>query len=352
MSQTPFEVLQTMHAEISHVVSPVYLVGGCVRDACIGIKPHDFDGATPLLPQEVQDCVRAAGRRAYLVGKRFGTIGFKALGQHVEITTFRDERYQANSRKPDVSFVGDLITDLSRRDFTINALAYDGSLIDPFGGQSDLNNRILRCVGNPTERFCEDPLRMVRGARFAAQLNLSVERRTKSAMTTQAGQILTVPIERIMIEIDKLLNLQELKECTYGVALLHETHLLSYLMPELSAWNSERLTNSFERQVYHLAGVIDEYGCDRAVSSHLVSHAQKHLRKDLRLLALLTLIFGGVVDDCWMTEVGCSSNRNALQSMLNRHLDRWGRSLRISNDRIAVLQQYARLCDPFAWRIS
>ena len=119
--------------EVEATVSPVYLVGGSVRDIILGKNPKDYDFCTPLTPDEIETKVKAAGRRAYLTGKRFGTVGFKCRGQFIEVTTFRSEKYTAGSRKPEVEFVTSLEADLSRRDLTINAIALkDGKLYDPY----------------------------------------------------------------------------------------------------------------------------------------------------------------------------------------------------------------------------
>ena len=144
------------------------MVGGSVRDRLLGQEPKDYDFATPLTPDEIEAVVRAHGRKPYLVGKRFGTVGFKVDGHMVEVTTFRSEKYKSGSRKPEVAFVTDINADLSRRDFTINAIALlpDGSLCDPHGGTEDIRKHVVRCVGKPKDRFTEDPLRLLRMCRF------------------------------------------------------------------------------------------------------------------------------------------------------------------------------------------
>lgn len=141
-----------MIEKVEKIISTVYLVGGACRDKLLGKEPKDFDFATALSPEKVEKAIRKAGKKPYLVGKKFGTIGMKLDGQMVEITTFRNETYEKGNRKPTVSFVRDITADLSRRDFTINAMAIrENKLIDPFDGQSDLIRRIIRCVGKPTQ---------------------------------------------------------------------------------------------------------------------------------------------------------------------------------------------------------
>ena len=164
------ETTAGLFAKVEQILTPVYLVGGSVRSSLLGQPPSDYDFTTPLAPDEIEAAVRRAGHKAYTIGKRFGTIGFKLDGHFIEVTTFRSERYHAGSRRPDVTFIGDITHDLSRRDFTINAMAIapGGRLIDPFGGYDDLKNRLLRTVNKPFDRYNEDPLRMLRAARFVS----------------------------------------------------------------------------------------------------------------------------------------------------------------------------------------
>src|SRR5439155_11013204 len=152
----------------------LYLVGGSVRDELLGRATHDLDFATSATPDLSRDILAAAHPDAlYSVGEKFGTVGAAFDTVNVEVTTFRGETYQAGSRKPDVRYGLTLEDDLARRDFTINAMARDLStaeLIDPFGGRADLDFRLIRAVGDPVVRFAEDPLRLLRAIRFAAQL--------------------------------------------------------------------------------------------------------------------------------------------------------------------------------------
>ena len=228
--------MENIIKEIEKVITPVYLVGGCLRDYLLKQMPHDFDCACPLLPDEIENAIRKAGRKPYLVGKRFGTIGFKVGTEtgyeYVEVTTFRNEQYKEGSRKPEVSFVKDITADLSRRDFTINALALrDGNLIDPFNGQEDLKNGIIKAVGQPSHRFKEDPLRMLRACRFSSQLNFIIEEKTFEAIKQLNYKILEVSKERWMIELDKLL-MTDIP--SIGLSCLMESRLLNFMIPELA----------------------------------------------------------------------------------------------------------------------
>ena len=219
-------------SEVEKIVSPVYLVGGCVRDHLLGLTPKDWDLTTPLLPEDIENRIRAIKRRPYLTGKRFGTIGVKIDGQLVEITTFRSETYISGSRKPQVQFVQALESDLSRRDFTINAMAIgqDGVVYDPFNGKMDLDAGILRCVGKANERLKEDPLRLLRTARFASQLGFAVDEEAEDMCKQLNYKILEVSKERWVMELDKLLMG---KYVAHGLNFLARTEILRYILPEL-----------------------------------------------------------------------------------------------------------------------
>lgn len=227
--------LAVYHA-VAEIISPVYLVGGAVRDIQRGGAPKDWDMATPLLPDEVEKLLRAAGRKPYLVGKKFGTVGAKfcvdGVWHYVELTTFRAEKYREGCRKPDVTYVADITADLSRRDFTVNAMALRGAkLIDPFNGAGDLSIGLLRAVGTPSHRFREDPLRILRLARFCAQFSFAVEETTRKHAKDLSHKILSVSRERWTQELDKLLVCDDVR---LGLFALKETRLLNFMLPELA----------------------------------------------------------------------------------------------------------------------
>jgi putative nucleotidyltransferase with HDIG domain len=251
-----------MVEEIEAVVTPVYQVGGSVRDELLGIEPKDFDFTTPLSPDEVEAMVRAAGKHPYLIGKKFGTVGFKAASQMVEVTTFRQEAYEPGNRKPHVEFVTDITADLSRRDFTINAIAKRGSrYIDPFGGRLDLLEKSIKCVGLPKDRYKEDPLRMLRAARFASQLGFSVEANTEAYAGKMAHKILEVSRERWMIELDKLLMTER---PSVGLDFLARTRLINFMIPELSlqvGYDQNNPHHAYTLWV-HTLGVVDRSPCE------------------------------------------------------------------------------------------
>lgn len=225
--------------------SPVYLVGGSVRDTLLGLTPKDLDFCTPLLPDEVEKRIISKGYNAYTIGKKYGTIGMKLPlekggFEFIEITTFRGEEYDqqtknslAKSRKPTVHFVTELQEDLSRRDFTINAMAMDslGIIYDYCDGQKDLQNGILKSVGNPKIRFKEDPLRILRALRFAAKYDFTIESKTWDHMQKQKTALLRVSKERWVVELDKILSVKNL---TNGLQLLMDSGVLGVVIPELA----------------------------------------------------------------------------------------------------------------------
>ncbi len=229
LPQHAAEVFQKIH----ELLGLSYLVGGCVRDVLHGRDPDDMDFASPLLPEEIEARIQAAGIKTFSLGKRFGTIGFKMQGHQVEVTTFRTEKYDGRSRNPKVEFVDDVSADLARRDFTINAIAMriDGTLVDPFGGVADLEQRLIRAVGNPGDRYYEDPLRMLRAGRFAAQLGFAIEDQTIRSADHHADRILSVSKPRWVSELDKLLTGSH---ADAGLRYMAHTNLLTYMLPELA----------------------------------------------------------------------------------------------------------------------
>ena len=205
-----------------------YAVGGCVRDACLGLTPHDYDLCTSALPEQTETVF--SGFSLVLAGKKHGTVGVITEGGVVEITTFRTEGDYRDSRHPEwVEFVSDIEKDLARRDFTVNAMAYSPTrgFADPFGGQEDLKNGILRAVGAPELRFTEDALRIARGVRFAVRYHLTPEKDTEKAMLRLAPRLKKIAAERIFDELCKLLPL--MKEGDF----LRFAPILGEIIPEL-----------------------------------------------------------------------------------------------------------------------
>ena len=213
----------------------LWLVGGALRDRLLGRKDVDQDYATDALPDDVEEIAAALGANYTSVGKRFGTIGVLVESHWSEITTFRGDSYTAGTRWPDVSFGTSIDEDLARRDFTVNALAEDaftGEWLDLFGGRQDLDRRLIRAVGEPAIRFREDPLRILRGIRFASQLDFEVERGTQDGMEATVALLTTLSQERVTTEIDKLLQGANPER---GLELLRETGGLDMVLPELAS---------------------------------------------------------------------------------------------------------------------
>lgn len=181
-----------------------YLVGGCVRDMIMGRRIHDWDITTDATAEETMTVFR----KTVPTGIKYGTVTVIASGTKAEVTTFRADGSYADSRHPEqVSFVKELKDDLSRRDFTVNAMAMDakGQITDLFGGRNDIENKILRCVGEPEKRFSEDALRMLRAVRFSAQLGFAIEEKTEKAMAVLGENIATLSAERVLEETVKIL---------------------------------------------------------------------------------------------------------------------------------------------------
>jgi tRNA nucleotidyltransferase (CCA-adding enzyme) len=214
----------------------VFLVGGCVRDMVRGVPPKDFDVATSARPEQVQD----AFKKVIPTGIQHGTVTVLMGGHHVEVTTFRSEGDYHDGRRPStVSFETDINEDLSRRDFTINAMAYDPisrDLVDPFGGQEDLKAHVIRCVRDAHERFSEDGLRALRAVRFAAVLGFTIEPATLEAIPPTLPVFRKVALERVREEFVKTLLTPRAES---GLTLLADTGLLDVFLPELARADAE-----------------------------------------------------------------------------------------------------------------
>ena len=204
-----------------------YAVGGCVRDSILARKPDDWDITTSATPQEVKSCFR----RTIDTGIEHGTVTVMLEDDGFEVTTYRLDGEYTDGRHPDkVTFTPNLVDDLMRRDFTINAMAYnpDAGLVDLYGGMRDLQRKVIRCVGNPDERFEEDALRVMRAVRFAAQLGFTIEPATREAMRRHAPQLKKISAERIRIELMKLLASPHPEK----VWDLYELGITAVIMPE------------------------------------------------------------------------------------------------------------------------
>jgi len=241
----------------------LYLVGGGVRDLLLGKNLEDpavdLDFATDAVPAQTTKVLRGWAHPLYLVGVRFGTVGARRDGRDLEITTFREEVYAEEHRKPSVTFGRDLRTDLSRRDFTVNAMAVrlpDGEFVDPFGGVKDLAAKRIDTPLDPEIAFSDDPLRMLRAARFASQLELTPAPRVVQAISDMRQRLAIVSAERIGDELAKLLTSSS---PAIGLELLVRTGLAEEFLPELSALQLEQDPVHKHKDVFHhTLAVIDK----------------------------------------------------------------------------------------------
>src|SRR6266508_2224433 len=215
----------------------LYLVGGTVRDALLDRASPDVDLTTDASPDQILAVVRARGwdDGVWLQGVRYGTVGVRKGDFRLEITTFRSDVYREESRKPEVTFGRTITDDLARRDFTVNAMAVrlpDGQFVDPYGGLADLAARRLRTPSSPAVSFEDDPLRMLRAARFAAQLELAPTKETLSGIAERHARLAIVSRERIRDELTKLLLGRAPGK---GLGIVVQTGLAEEFLPELPA---------------------------------------------------------------------------------------------------------------------
>jgi poly(A) polymerase len=259
------------------------LVGGSVRDAMLGRLGNDLDFTTNALPDEVLRILRGWAESIWEVGIRFGTVGAVKDGYQLEITTYRAESYDNDSRKPVVSFGDTLAQDLVRRDFTINAMAITLptiEFVDLHGGATDLAAGVIRTPGTPEQSFGDDPLRMMRAARFASQLEFTVDPIAVQAMTEMAARLEIVSPERVRDELSRLLLGDDPRR---GLQLMVDTRLTQHVLPELPALALEIDEHHRHKDVYEHSLVVLEQAID------LESAHKPMMNPDLilRLAALL-----------------------------------------------------------------
>ncbi|WP_411374836.1 CCA tRNA nucleotidyltransferase [Arthrobacter sp. MPF02] len=235
------------------------LVGGPVRDLFLGRNSPDLDFTTDATPDQTVALIKKWADNFWEIGRAFGTIGMRKDGFQIEITTYRAEAYDPESRKPVVAFGSSLTDDLLRRDFTINAMALklpSMELVDPFGGVRDLHSYVLATPGAPEASFSDDPLRMMRAARFAAQLGVSVHDDVREAMTRMAERISIISAERVRDELVKLISGAHPRT---GVDLLVDTGLADHVLPEVSALRLESDEHHRHKDVYqHSLQVLEQ----------------------------------------------------------------------------------------------
>lgn len=237
----------------------IALVGGPVRDAFLGRRSADLDFATSARPEETENLLAQWGDAVWDIGRAFGTIGARRGDVIVEVTTYRTESYDPDSRKPEVSYGDTLEGDLSRRDFRLNAMAVrlpDLTFVDPFGGLADLAEGVLRTPASAEQSFSDDPLRMMRACRFAAQLGVDVAPEVMSAMSALAGRLEIVSAERVQAELVKMLMAPAPRR---GLELMVETGLADVVLPELPAMQLEIDEHHRHKDVYaHSLTVLDQ----------------------------------------------------------------------------------------------
>ena len=250
-----------------------YIVGGCIRDSLLDKTPHDWDICTSADPGVVLDLMAEHGIKTIKTGLQHGTVTAAMDGGSYEITTFRVDGEYTDNRRPDhVEFVSDICEDLSRRDFTINAMAYSEwyGLVDPWGGYGDLDIKLIRCVRNPDDRFREDALRILRALRFASTYGFNIEEKTAAAIHRNKDLLKNISAERIRDELCKML-------CGKGVLdiLLEYSDVMAVIVPELEPCIGFEQNNRFHRYtVYeHIAHAVAFYkGTDISTNMALLLH--------------------------------------------------------------------------------
>jgi poly(A) polymerase len=312
------------------------LVGGPVRDAFLGRAVNDLDFTTDATPDEILSVVKPIAEAHWDIGRAFGTIGAKVAGETVEITTYRADAYDGDSRKPEVVFGSSLADDLGRRDFTVNSLALrlpKLELVDPSGGVEDLLAKTLRTPAPPERSFGDDPLRMLRAARFSAQLGFEVEEGTREAMTTLAEEIDRISAERVRDELSKLLLTDA---PTGGIRLLVESGLAERVIPEIPALRLEVDEHHHHKDVYEHSLTVLEQAIDYEVSRGNLDSPDLVVRlaalmHDIGKPATRRLEKGGVVSFHHHDVVGAKLARKRL------------RALRFDNDTIAAVARLIEL---------
>jgi poly(A) polymerase len=252
-------VVDELGARFAEAGEEIALVGGPVRDAMLGRLHNDLDFTTSARPEVTERLLKGWADAIWDMGRAFGTIGCRRGEWQVEITTYRSEKYDEGSRKPSVDYGDTLEGDLGRRDFSVNAMAVSlpgREFVDPYGGLVDLAHQVLRTPGRPEDSFSDDPLRMMRAARFAAQLGFTVAPEVVAAMTEMAGRIEIVSAERVRDELVKLVCAPYPRR---GLTLMVETGLADHVLPELPALALERDEHHRHKDVYeHTLTVLEQ----------------------------------------------------------------------------------------------
>ncbi|XVS68379.1 CCA tRNA nucleotidyltransferase [Actinosynnema sp. CA-299493] len=255
-------VAEELAARFAGAGHRLYLVGGSVRDAVLGRLSGDLDFTTDARPPQIMALLKGWADAIWDTGIAFGTVGATKHGQTVEVTTFRADSYDGVTRNPEVTFGDSIEGDLVRRDFTVNAMAYDvvhRQLIDPTGGREALRARTLDTPATPQESFSDDPLRMLRAARFVSQLGFTVAPRVLDAMAAMAGELTRITAERVQVEVSKLLTGAHPRA---GVELMVEAKLADVVLPELPAMKLEIDEHHQHKDVFHHSLVVLDQAVD------------------------------------------------------------------------------------------
>ncbi len=317
-----------------------YAVGGFVRNNLLGIKVFDVDITTSATPDEMLEVFK--NFKVYKTGLKHGTLTINAENENIEVTTFRiDGEYLDNRHPEKVEFVTDLSKDLKRRDFTVNALAYDGEkVVDLFGGREDLKNKIIRAVGDPYERFNEDALRILRALRFASELDFEIEKATANAMREKAGLLKSVSIERIFSELSKIIVGKGAER-----VLLEHREVLFEVIPELKLCDGfSQNTKYHAYDVYeHIIKSLGYSPCDKTVRwalllhdvekpscysedkfkvGHFYGHQQKSAKTSTIILKRLKAdnkLIKDVFDLVYLHDIKTEVHRGEIKKMINRY---------------------------------
>jgi poly(A) polymerase len=315
---TQSQLLDELGAKFTAAGFEIALVGGSVRDVFLGKSGADFDLTTSARPDDIAKLLRGMTKSVWEIGREFGTIGAELNGVQVEITTYRADSYQTESRKPSVHFGSSLEGDLRRRDFTINAMALrlpQRVFVDPHDGLAHLIAGTLQTPGPAEESFSDDPLRMLRAARFASQLQMTPSIDTVSAMRALAGRIEIVSSERIRDELVKLISTPRPR---FGLEMLVETGLAGYFLPELPALRLETDEHHHHKDVYqHSLQVLDQaidFGRDYGLESDLVLRLASLLH-DIGKPATRKLEPGGAVSFYHHDVVGAKLAKRRLTAL-------------------------------------
>lgn len=228
-----------------------YIVGGCVRDSLLGVVPNDWDITTSARPEEITGCFE--GFRTINTGLKHGTVTVIINGRQLEVTTYRIDGEYTDNRRPDsVIFTKDVSCDLKRRDFTINSLAYNkGGIIDLFGGARDIESKIVKCVGEPDERFNEDGLRILRALRFASVLDFNIDARTSSSIHSNRNLLSNISRERISSELNKLIT-----GVNYYNILKEYKDVIEVFIPEIAKISEENWSVILDSMGYGEGAVL------------------------------------------------------------------------------------------------